>query len=588
MRSQAFIPLLATVLSAAVSAQDVNIPLDFPTIQQGIDNVGSGGTVFVDPGTYVETLLVDPGGAYGAATGQAAMSIVATGPGVVVQWPAKALRQAAFNPAIQTVSAKQIDAIVHVAGTTALTLDGIAFDGNSDTNTAGTVTSCGVSFRDAAGTVQDCTIQNVQDTPVSGAQGGLGALVEGPLLTTSVTFSGCDFLDNQKGLIVATNSAACDVTSCNLIGRGVTTSLAQNGVQYASGAYGNVSNCVFDGFWWNGPSAFVGTGILGFGTGAPINVSNNVFIDCQVGFYQYGDTVMAVVDDEVTGNVFSQESFPVSANGYLPVGIIYTSIGAGSQYLIQNNSFNGLQDVGVALYSDGGTITGNYFNANGAEYFDYNAQDESTGGNVWNGNTWSNFASNPNYPVSYLVPGAAGAVDNAPDGDCPDFAHTDVAAGDGPSDVILADLTGDGARDVATADDLGDTVTVLANDGDGGFGPHATVALTAGDAPSSLATGNLVAGGGTDLAVAAPGAEAVRIVSNDPVGTLAVSASISTAGAGVNPISVAAGDLNGGGTDDVAVALAGDVFTGGGGVAVILDGAAPVLLDAPLGGFLHP
>jgi len=589
MRSQASRALLVLCLtSAAVSAQDVNIPADFATIQLGIDNVGPGGTVFVDPGTYVEVLTVDPAGTWGTVHGQAAMSIVATGPGVLVDAPPLATRQAGYNPAITSTSGKQIDALLYVTGTTGIVVDGIDFDGNSDMDpSTGSVSSCAVSFRDAVGVVQNSVMQAVQQNPSSGIQGGFAAFVQGPLGGTSVTFSNCTFVDNQKGLIVATDLATCDVINCDLIGRGVTTSLAQNAIQYSAGAAGTVSGCAFDGFWWNGPSAFVGTGILGYDSGAPITVSNNTFVDCQVGFYQYGATT-AVVDDTVTGNTFSQASFPVSANGYVPVGVIYADTAAGSQFLISGNSFNHLQDVGVALYDTGGTITDNYFNSNGSAFMNYNAQDESAGGNDWDGNTWSDFYTNPGYPTTYEVPGSAGAVDNAPSGDCPDHDHVNVATGVGPADVVLADLTGDGARDAATADSGGDTVTVLGNDGSGGFSTFVTVALTAGDAPESLDVGDLVSGGGADLAVAATGANAVRILSNDPVGTIAVSSSVSTASVGSRPISVAVGDLNGAGSDDVAVALEGELLTGGGAIAVILDGGAPIALDAPGGGFLRP
>lgn len=170
----------------------------------------------------------------------------------------------------------------------------------------------------------------------------------------------------------------------------------------------------------------------------------------------------------------------------------------------------------------------------------------------------------------------------------PPFTGTNVAVGTAPNDVITVELTGDTSIDVATANSGSNDVTVLTNDGLGGFGTSTTVALSAGDAPSSLAAGNLVIGGGADLAVACQDSDRIRIVRNDPPGTFFVLSSLSTLPS-TEPVGVAVGDLDGTGTDDIVAAMQGDLlFTGNGSVRVSLNGGAFFSLTAPIGGFLRP
>ena len=159
-------------------------------------------------------------------------------------------------------------------------------------------------------------------------------------------------------------------------------------------------------------------------------------------------------------------------------------------------------------------------------------------------------------------------------------------ASSGRCDVLLADLTGDGELDAATVDVGTESVSLFVGDGLGAFDGGTATAMTPGDAPVAIAAGNLVAGDGTDIAVAAKNADAVRILSNAPEGTLTVASSVDVSSVGSKPIGVAAGDVDGSGLDDVAIALEGEVLIPNlSGVAVSLDGALPTPLTAPAGGY---
>lgn len=163
-----------------------------------------------------------------------------------------------------------------------------------------------------------------------------------------------------------------------------------------------------------------------------------------------------------------------------------------------------------------------------------------------------------------------------------------VAAGAGPVDVIAVDLGAapDGDLDLAIVDQAGDAVTLLANDGAGGFAmPAVSIPLLAGDAPTAIAAGDLVAGGGVDLAVACPGVDFVRILAD--TGTWVLDVPIAVPAGSTNPVALVAANLGGGATADLALALEGALFGGGGGLGFSIDAGPALLLPAPPGGFLR-
>ncbi|MBI4880337.1 MAG: VCBS repeat-containing protein [Planctomycetes bacterium] len=551
------------------------------SIQGAVDIVGAGGTIFVSPGAYVETVLVDPGNVYGSGShGPASFTILGTGPGAVLQWPAMAVRAAAFNPAITTSSGKQGDFILWANGTSGLTLRNLAFDGNDDQYTGANTTSVAVSFRDGVGAIDECTIVGVQAGVTSGQQNGVGVLAEGGL--TAVTITDCVLSAVQKSFVVIGSSAVATISGSTISGRGPTTSIAQNGVQFSFGGRGTVDNCVIEGLWYT-PGSWTSSGVLAYDAGSPVAISNCTLRDAQTGIYWQGISVTSV-DLAVTGCDFTEVA--AASSGYDGIDV-YDSAGTitGGAWQVANNTFNNLNGSGIWSNVSFGTVSGNYFNNNGAYYGYENATDDASGGNNWDGNTWSDWTSNPGYPLVYAVPGSAPSVDHNPSGGPFGFSTASAAAGTAPADVAAADLSGDGRLDLVTANAGSDDLSVLINNGAGGFGGLTlTVPLTPGDQPVGLAAGNLVAGGGVDLAVVSARARVVRVVANS--GGLSVVSSIPTLG--VQPSALAVCDLDGVLVDDVAVASQGTALSGGGAVEVILNGAAPVLLPAPAGGFLSP
>lgn len=134
------------------------------------------------------------------------------------------------------------------------------------------------------------------------------------------------------------------------------------------------------------------------------------------------------------------------------------------------------------------------------------------------------------------------------------YAGTGRAAG-----IALADLDGDGDLDVAVTDSdaltVGNTVSVYLNDGTGNFGARQAVSVGTGAVvPVGIVAGDFDGDGDKDLAVAAfrysGGGSNVVLLRNNGNGTFAAPVVLPTAAA---PYDIAAADLNGDGHPDLVV-----------------------------------
>ncbi len=124
--------------------------------------------------------------------------------------------------------------------------------------------------------------------------------------------------------------------------------------------------------------------------------------------------------------------------------------------------------------------------------------------------------------------------------------------GDAPQSVAVGDLDGDGDLDLAVAIDTVETfddVAVLLNSGDGTFAPPTLFSV--GTVPKSLEMGDMDGDGDLDVAVVNQGSGDVSILLNNGNGTFAPEVFYAT---GDGPQDVALGDLDGDGDLDVATA----------------------------------
>jgi VCBS repeat protein/FG-GAP repeat protein len=128
------------------------------------------------------------------------------------------------------------------------------------------------------------------------------------------------------------------------------------------------------------------------------------------------------------------------------------------------------------------------------------------------------------------------------------FTKTDYAAGSNPHSVAVGDFNGDGKLDLALANSGSNNVSVLLGNGEGTF--QAAVNYSAGTTPSYVAVGDFNGDGKLDLAVANYGSNNISVLLGNGDGTFQAAVNYA---AGSGPSSVAVADFNGDGKLDLAV-----------------------------------
>lgn len=120
-------------------------------------------------------------------------------------------------------------------------------------------------------------------------------------------------------------------------------------------------------------------------------------------------------------------------------------------------------------------------------------------------------------------------------------AATSVAAGDGPSSLVIGDFNQevDSNSDVVVANSGSDNVSVLLGTGNGSFGPATTFA--AGDGPSSVAVGDYNQNFDPDLAIANSASDNVSVLLGGDGGSFLAPTNFAV---GDGPNSLVVADLN--------------------------------------------
>ncbi len=118
--------------------------------------------------------------------------------------------------------------------------------------------------------------------------------------------------------------------------------------------------------------------------------------------------------------------------------------------------------------------------------------------------------------------------------------------GDRPAAVIAADINNDGLDDLISANNVQNDVTILTNDGDGGY---VRSQATVGSGPVSMVEGDFNLDGNIDIAVANSHSGTVSILQGDGDGGFA----LTTVDAGMRPAFIATADYDNDGRPDLFV-----------------------------------
>lgn len=214
------------------------------------------------------------------------------------------------------------------------------------------------------------------------------------------------------------------------------------------------------------------------------------------------------------------------------------------------------------------------------------------GSPVWRNDTWVWDGSDWQELVTTARPPAAAkpfmAHDAARNRIVLSFADTTGAldtweltlSGAEPRDVELADVDTDGDLDVLTANQGSHDLGLRLNDGSGVLAPELIVPLDAADrGPVALARADLDADGQADDVAVVCETSATLVLITDPTAGTPIRRSIALSGR--RPVSICGGDLDVDPTDELVLGYRGEVFSGGGGLALVRNGATVIDLGIP-------
>jgi len=258
-------------------------------IQEGV-NLVTASTVNVVDGTYEEAVVIDNKTV--TLKGQSLAAIV----------------KAPVTVPTCTTTSYDWHPVICAKNNATATIDTLTVDGAGRGN--GNYRFMGVAFRNAGGAVKNSVIDNIEETPFSGTQHGVGInLYNNDAASRTLDVLNNDISDFQKnGMAINTGGSsilAVNIDGNDVQGKGVTTVTAQNGIQvYQSGGSltGTITDNTIAGIGYDNtsdPTKWVATSILDFY--ADVDITGNTVTGAQVGVY-FIDASGDILDNDITVN----------------------------------------------------------------------------------------------------------------------------------------------------------------------------------------------------------------------------------------------------------------------------------------------
>ncbi len=349
----------------------------FSKIQDAIDAAGSGATIHVAAGTYVEQLSVTK---HLTLVGADAATTIVRAPDTL-----SACFSVSGSPRKAIICVENTDADV-----TNLTVDG-AGKGNANAS------FLGIAYHNATGTVSGNTIIHVRNNPLDGSGNGVSIYgYNDDAAARTIDVTGNTTSDYGKnGMAFAGEALTANVTGNTVTGMGATGVLAQNGIQLGWAATGSVTGNTVTNNAWTGtyggsndpttdPEADGAAAVLLYGAAAGVDIGGNTFTGNQFGVWSVAAPSLNVHDNTITGLSHTGSAFPtgiaiwssdmwsedlgfsdtatdailgdntLSGNDY---GVVVRDFVAGSPSPSATASGNTFSNNGVQLASTAGTVT---------------------------------------------------------------------------------------------------------------------------------------------------------------------------------------------------------------------------------------
>jgi hypothetical protein len=275
----------------------------FAKVQDGINNVDPAGKVNVAAGTYVEQLNIARN-----------LTIAGAGVGSAIIRSPDVLQTKFSSSTFGTTKTEK--PVIYVHNTTSVIIQGLTVDGAGKGN--GNYRMEGIAYYNAAGTVQNCEIKDLRETPMSGNQHGVGIYAyndDGVARTLNVASNSISGYQ-KNGVAFLGQNLTVNVTGNTITGAGPTSLIAQNGIEFALGTSGTIGpNNTVSGNFWTGtyggsndpisdPNADGSTGICFYASGS-VTIQGNTLNANQFGIWSVAATSLAMEANTVTGTPVS-------------------------------------------------------------------------------------------------------------------------------------------------------------------------------------------------------------------------------------------------------------------------------------------
>lgn len=288
-------------------------------------------------------------------------------------------------------------------------------------------------------------------------------------------------------------------------------------------------------------------------------------LDLAISQYSYFNPAVAIAFGNGSGNLLTPSSFGLDESVVSLISGKFNNDSLPDLLTLNNVASDGAATYSVLLNSNGSFYASQNFSLSG----------EATAVAA------GDFNGDGNTDLAFIVPGGTDTLlvllSNG-DGTFQSPMSYSAGTGTDPDAIAVGDFNGDAHPDLAVANYGSGNVTILINNGTGGFTVGST--LTVGANPTSIVAADFNKDGKPDLAVANKGSDNVSILLNTGSGTFASAVNVSVAD---SPTDLVVADFNSDSTLDLAVI--GDNATSGGSDAevYVLLGTAPTTFTAPAG-----